>query len=130
MKMALPRIQNLTVRALISRVVLGCLVAGSGLDAQTTRDTIQFEVASVKPSAGDGRAAVSVSPSGLYTAMNMPIRLLIRNAFGLQLEEQLVGGPEWVSSARFDISAKAEAARPSIEHRRLMLQALLRDRFK
>lgn len=60
----------------------------------------------------------------------MPLRTLIRNAFGLQLEEQLAGGPEWVSDARFDISAKAEAARPSIEHRRLMLQALLRERFQ
>lgn len=92
---------------------------------------LRFEVASVKPSEGGNQpATISESPSGLYTATSMPLRTLIRNAFGVQLDELLVGGPEWVNSARFDISAKAENPRPSIEHRRQMLQALLQERFK
>lgn len=109
----------------IPAIILG-LLASSDLRAQ-----IEFEVASVKASpAGDRPATISVSPSGLYTATSMPLRILIRNAFGLQLDEQLAGGPDWVNAARFDISAKAENPRPSIEHRREMLQALLKERFK
>ena len=110
------------------------LLLQSALSAQTpsTADpTVQFSVASVKPSSNTSApATVSNSPSGLYTVTNMPLRTLIRNAFGLQLDDQLAGGPEWVNSAKFDISARAESARPTVEHRRLMLQALLAERFR
>ena len=121
---------QLTVRALIPAMVIVFLATGTRARAQNAPVTIQFEVASIRASAGDGRTAISVSPSGLYTVTNMPLRTLIRNAFGLGLDAQLAGVPEWVESARFDISAKAENPKPTVEHRRQMLQALLKERFK
>jgi len=100
----------------------------------------QFEVASVKPNkSGDGRVMIGVQPGGRFTATNVPLRLLIRNAYQLQ-DFQIVGGPDWVGSDRFDIVAKAEAddlgdpfradqtGQPS--RGQLMLRALLAERFK
>ena len=36
----------------------------------------------------------------------MPLRLLIRMAYGVQ-DFQIVGGPTWQTSSKFDITAKA-----------------------
>ena len=41
----------------------------------------------------------------------MPLRTLIRVAYGsetIQTQDQIVGGPSWIGSDRFDIVAKAE----------------------
>jgi uncharacterized protein (TIGR03435 family) len=50
------------------------------------------------------------------------------SAYEITQNPQLIGGPKWIDSARFEIEAKAQGAadRPLI-HR--MLQALLADRF-
>jgi uncharacterized protein (TIGR03435 family) len=90
----------------------------------------RFEVASVKPAApGNGRISTTASPSGLYVATNLPLRLLIRNAFGLQLDSLVGPLPDWAESARYDINARAENAEPTIAQRRQMLQTLLSERF-
>jgi uncharacterized protein (TIGR03435 family) len=52
---------------------------------------------------------------------------MIRNAYDLQ-DFQITGGPGWVDSDRFDIIAKVEGA-PGLPERRLMMQALLAERF-
>lgn len=100
----------------------------------------QFEVASVKPNkSGDGRVMIGVQPGGRFTATNVPLRLLIRNAYQLQ-DFQIIGAPDWLSSDRFDIAAKAEnddAGDPFRAEKQgepsrgqLMLRALLAERFK
>lgn len=60
--------------------------------------------------------------------MNAPLLLLIQSAYGFR-DSQLVDVPEWASSARFDVTAKA-GADINPEQRTLMLQALLGERFK
>lgn len=66
------------------------------------------------------------------------IKALIWFAYGLQ-DYQIAGGPDWIASERFDITAvppdnspsrerKLHNAEPTAEQH-LMLQALLRDRF-
>src|ERR1700676_1371239 len=71
-----------------------------------------FEVASVKPNkSGDGRIFFQMQPGGRFTATNVPLRELIRVAYGIQ-NFQLVGGPDWIGSDRFDIVAKAEGDPP------------------
>jgi hypothetical protein len=88
-----------------------------------------FEVASIKSNvSGALRVSIHVSPGGRFTAINAPLRALIRHAYGLQAFE-LAGGPKWLDSDRFDIAAKAEGE-PAPAQMRLMLRTLLADRFK
>ena len=89
-----------------------------------------FEVASVKPNtSGDGRVLMSPQPGGRLNLVNVPLRLMIRYAYRVQ-DFQIVGGPDWLSTARFDVVAKAEGGNPSQEELQLMLRSLLADRFK
>jgi uncharacterized protein (TIGR03435 family) len=120
-------------------------LAGAWLRADARQDPPakpqpQFEVASIKPNkSGDGRIMVSAQPGGRFTATNVPLNLLIRNAYQLQ-DFQIVGGPDWISSDHFDIVAKAESDDMGDPFRsgklgepsrgQLMLRALLAERFK
>jgi uncharacterized protein (TIGR03435 family) len=95
-----------------------------------------FEVASVKPNkSGDGRIFFQMQPGGRFTATNVPLRELIRFAHGIQTF-QLVGGPDWIGSERFDIMAKAEGDLPpsppggSPGPMQMMVRTLLVERFK
>jgi uncharacterized protein (TIGR03435 family) len=91
---------------------------------------LSFEVASVRPNtSGDQRTMIQMPPTGRYTATNIPVRLLLRQAYEVQ-EFQIVGGPDWLASDRFDIVAKAPDGTTGPEQMRLMLRALLADRFK
>jgi uncharacterized protein (TIGR03435 family) len=88
-----------------------------------------FEVASVKPHRSDDQRVMMVAqPGGRFTAMNIALRFLIRTAYRLQ-DDQISGGPTWLTSDRFDIVAKTEdGASPT--QLPSMLQGLLADRFK
>jgi uncharacterized protein (TIGR03435 family) len=109
------------------------LVIGPHLRAQTpsVADTtnLAFEVASVKPNpSGDRAGGFGRSPVGL-TITNYSLLRLISNAYGVQ-EFQIVGGPRWMDTDRFDVVAKApEGSHPSPQELFLMLQSLLADRF-
>ena len=59
--------------------------------------------------------------------VNVSLSTVVRWAYKLGVYE--ISGPDWISNARFDITAKA-ASPVSEEQLRLMLQALLKDRFK
>jgi uncharacterized protein (TIGR03435 family) len=67
-------------------------------------------------------------PGGRFTATNITVRFLIRTAYQLQ-DDQISGGPNWLTSDHFDILAKAEAG-ASPAQLPSMMQALLADRFK
>jgi len=100
---------------------------GSGPGASA--DNATFEVASVKPNkSGDGRVMLAMPPTGRFTATNVPVRLLVQNSYGLQ-PFQIVGGPNWIASDRFDITAKAPDGF-SPDQLRPMVRNLLADRFK
>ena len=89
-----------------------------------------FEVASVKPHPADQIAPSSMvaEPGGRLTVRNIPLRMVIRTAYQLQ-DDQIVDGPSWIASDRFDITAKADGA-TSLADLALMIQALLAERFK
>jgi uncharacterized protein (TIGR03435 family) len=67
-------------------------------------------------------------PPGRFTATNIPLRVLITNAYQLSFF-QVVGGPDWAGTDRFDIVAKAPDGAPP-EQTRAMVRTLLEDRFK
>ena len=84
-----------------------CLVAGvSIVAAQEAVPT--FEVASVKQNtSGEGFMRVELPPGNRLSITNLPLRQLVTMAYQLQ-QFQLVGGPSWITSDRFDIVAKIE----------------------
>ncbi len=103
-----------------------------------------FEVVSVKPSAMQNNntgIGLFTYPGGRIRANICGLDYLISEAFGMQLF-QLAGGPRWIHEDRFDIDAKPPANSPSSKanpnspklppnaEQRLMLQALLADRFQ
>jgi uncharacterized protein (TIGR03435 family) len=88
-----------------------------------------FEVVSVKPNnSGPGRMGGRFGGPGRVDFTNMPLRRLIRQAYDIH-ETQIVGGPDWLDSQGFDVNATF-AGETTPERRRLMMQTLLRDRFK
>jgi uncharacterized protein (TIGR03435 family) len=96
----------------------------------------RFEVATIKPNvARDGRSKVWFTPDG-FTAMGVPLRKVIEEAFGNYDPQRLLGLPQWGESELIDIEAKFDAATVSnyqdlsLEQRQQMLQALLAERFK
>jgi uncharacterized protein (TIGR03435 family) len=97
------------------------------LEAQQ-ESALRFEVASVKRNnSGDASAARRMQPGGT-TFINVPLRQLIIGAYGVQ-PFQVLGGPAWLASERYDINARAEGA-PTPDQMNLMLRSLLADRFK
>lgn len=88
----------------------------------------KFDVASIRPSAPDAQGIFIRPIAGGLTITNMPVKELIVTAYRIQ-PFQLSGGPTWISSDRYDISAKSERP-PKREEIPLMLQALLADRFQ
>ena len=94
-----------------------------------------FDVASVKasqpgqPGPGGGRGRrdnIQVSP-GTVTMRNVSLKSSIRWAW--HVSEFQVSGPDWLDSERYEIAGKAPG--PATEEQlRLMMQTLLRERFK
>jgi len=92
-----------------------------------------FEVASIKPSAvaragGEGSRwpRVSFTPTSL-TLQNAGLAFCIQWAYNVRFYQ--VSGPAWITEIRYDILARTE--RPVTQSAlRLMLQALLADRFQ
>jgi uncharacterized protein (TIGR03435 family) len=106
--------------------------------AQTAKPT--FEVASVKrnvsgaPGPGGGPTETSsLRPGGAFTATNTTLQRLILGYFGgpagITREDQLIGGPAWIRTARFDINAKAASDVPR-DQIVLMVQSMLEERFR
>lgn len=88
-----------------------------------------FEVASIKPGNAESRLVRSViTPGGNLRAENVSLRALIEDAYRMK-PFQLTGGPRWVDQDRFEVLAKG-AASATADQVRLMLQALLEDRFQ
>jgi uncharacterized protein (TIGR03435 family) len=87
-----------------------------------------FEAASVKANTRlDGPRDIVVD-RGRFTATGALLVDLIRYAYGfnsLGSRSQVVGGPAWITTSRFDIVATSQG-QPTLA----MLQALLEDRFK
>src|SRR5215510_12755538 len=84
--------------------------------------TLKFEVASIKPTASDGPGGGIRPAQGgeRYIATGMPLRGLMMVAYRIK-PEQIVGGPDWISTDRWDMNAKAE--KPSTpEELHVMLQ--------
>src|SRR5687767_3713238 len=93
-----------------------------------------FEVASIKPSNPNPTGPLGATPMmlpalGRLTAQNVTLRMLVMGAYQKQPFE-IVGGPPWWNSEKFDINARAADASGTTDQILAMLQTLLADRFK
>jgi uncharacterized protein (TIGR03435 family) len=127
-------------------VLVACSVAVGAVSAQTANEVPdsgakvpEFEVAVIKPHpAGDGLSSIG-GPPGRYEAKNVSVKMLVEDGFNLP-SDQITGGPSWIESQRFDVSAKIPDAQwdqvknEGYAHQhdamRPMLQSLLKDRFR
>lgn len=90
----------------------------------------RFEVASVKKPDGKTTSMALRTPGGgRITLVNLPLRTIIMQAFGGLRDYQMSGGPAWMASERFTITAKAETNAPR-DQLMLMMRAVLVDRFQ
>jgi uncharacterized protein (TIGR03435 family) len=108
-----------------------------------------FDVASIKPSSPEVTSSlIEASAPGDIRYIGFTVKDLLLNAYGL-LPFQLIGGPDWINSDRYDVSAKiidvstdeaiTKYIRDDPRHSRnsaarqlskIRLQSLLEDRFQ
>ena len=117
--------------AIVLPVAIGLLNApASRAQSQSDSQPLpQFEVASIKPSAA-GQAGTFIRPgaNGGVNISNMSVKEVITLAWRIQ-PFQISGGPSWMESAHYDISAKPDH-KPNPNEMARMLQSLLADRFQ
>jgi uncharacterized protein (TIGR03435 family) len=130
--------QSFLGRLLVLVVVSFCCIA----NAQELATTPAFEVSTVRPSSPDTRGSNLDLGADAIRSSNLPVMFLLKFAFNLNggSDDQIIGGPSWVSSLPFDIRAKVDeeaAARIAgmstddrIATTRKMVQTLLADRFQ
>jgi uncharacterized protein (TIGR03435 family) len=137
----------LGIAVIAGPVVLG-LVNAPQIRAQSTQTTgaplPSFEVASIKPNHSPQPMNRVEAPKGRFIATGITAKALIAEAYaGMSIplrDDQILGGPSWISSERYDIDAKLDDSQvepleklPTGQHllqTRLRVQSLLADRFK
>jgi len=110
-----------------------CILIAATLLAQSPGripPDLRFEVASLKPAKSPEQGySIRPAPGGQrYVATNCPIKVMIQAAYRVKAE-QIVGGPGWLDTDRFDMEAKAE--KPSTaDELHVMLMNMLADRMQ
>src|SRR5262245_32546206 len=88
-----------------------------------------FDAATVKRQIDPNAPMMFSAPApGRARLLNQTVRSLLFSAYQVQ-DYQVIGGPEWLSTDRFDVEATAEGAPPAPQML-LMVRTLLADRFK
>jgi uncharacterized protein (TIGR03435 family) len=137
-------IERSSIRKLLSRVagfaafllpVVFGLANATEIAAQT-QEKLTFNVISVKPNRSGANAGnMHNLPDGLLMD-NFPLDTLIRFAYELNFDGQVIGVPSWAGTERYDIDARV-AAEDVERFRKLtpgerddMMQSILTERFK
>jgi len=123
--------------ALVASIIFAAIVNGSPIQPQTKvagKTRSSFEVVSIKPnSSRSASASSSYRPGGVYIATNVSLKFMVTEAYGIQ-DFQLLGGPDWIDSDRFNVEAKPEAGTLSTDYTRnqllALVQSMLEDRFQ
>lgn len=107
------------------KVALWALIglAGSAASAQS-----QYEVATIRPSAPGTSRHIQIRGTRFATE-GTTVQDLLQFAYGVHAS-QILGGPNWIKTDRFDISADPEMERrPSSSELKAMTARLLMERF-
>jgi uncharacterized protein (TIGR03435 family) len=89
-----------------------------------------FEVATIKPSKpGRLGRGINLRPPDIVV-VNYTLLDMVSVAYNVQAT-QVVGGPTWMSSDKYDVNGKPDTPGvPSFDQAKMMLQKLLADRFQ
>lgn len=89
-----------------------------------------FEITAVRENRSGSERDSGVNINGTkISATNLSLRIMMQQAYGV-LDFQIIGGPNWLSTARFDLQADTGDGQPiSNAEFGPMLQQLLADRF-
>jgi uncharacterized protein (TIGR03435 family) len=88
----------------MSKLIAAVLVAVAAF-GQTPAKTLEFDVASIKPSDPAARgSSIMTDRVGGFKTTNVPLKVLITFAFDVQ-DFQLSGLPGWAGTERFDVTA-------------------------
>lgn len=113
-------------------VQLAALAAGVGvvrvLYAQQSAD-LRFDVASIKRNTSGEQGGRNALDPGAYTGINVTVRRILALAYLPLPNAQIVGGPDWINTERYDVRARFNGT-PSRPELQQMLRALLADRFR
>jgi uncharacterized protein (TIGR03435 family) len=122
---------------ILPKLLLLIFFASQLANAQTPPPT--FEVATIKPAAtpSDGHTHINYPPNDRFSASNITVLALMQWAYGMP-ERQILDGPAWLASSRFDIQAEADigdqmkilTSEQGNELKRRMVQGLLAERFQ
>jgi len=120
----------------LRKLLLLVLFASQLAYAQTSAPAA-FEVATVRitgPSS-DGHTHINYPPGDRFSATNITLLALMQWAYNMP-EKQILEGPPWLASNRFDFQAKADTdeikgltPEQDRDLKRRMVQALLAERF-
>lgn len=104
-------------------------IASAPLRSQTpAAEKPHFEVASIKPNTSGTGGSSTDSSNGLLRITNQTVRSIIGRAYNVR-DFQISGGPGWITSERYDITAKPENG-AHFQQMMQMLQTLLAERFQ
>jgi uncharacterized protein (TIGR03435 family) len=111
--------------------LIGLLMGAVKISAWQKPASIEFEVASVKPADpklfGGGASRSVGGTKGRLEARNLSLKDLVMSAYHLN-SNQVIGGPDWLDSAGWDISAKLPADTNQADVPQ-MIASLLESRF-
>ena len=94
-----------------------------------TSDQPRFDVASLKLKIENDGVIFDQSQKGRYTLGGYTLAAMIRSAYRVQ-EFQIIGGPDWMNTDRFNLEATYTEAAGGPPQTDLMLRTLLSERFK
>jgi uncharacterized protein (TIGR03435 family) len=106
-------------------VLLSGLISGQPTDKPPVFDVADVHVSAKSPNANMNGGFLR---AGRYEIRKGTMVDLVRVAYGVD-GDKVLGGPAWLETDRFDVIAKAPQSTPP-DTVKLMLQALLADRFK
>ena len=111
-------------------LITAMLSAALSAQSPPSSNAPALEVASIRLNTSVAPvASISVSPGGLLTFVNVTFRGLIQRAYGFRMSQQIVGGPDWLDTERYDVSARTDKA-GTPEQLMPVLQTLLAARLK
>lgn len=106
----MPRISRKCGILSLALPFVAALVTSSSSDAQPSLKRPGFEAASIRANVGAAEnMGAFAQPGGRFGARNVPVKFLIRNAYGVKDFQIISTGFSWINLDRYDINAKAPA---------------------